>query len=191
MEYRAHEIVREYIQRHLDKSDSAPQIEVYTVWKCKALQNWKFLISSSLLDGMYYELTFNGDKGEWYLDAYKKFENQVIQEPKEQPMGDDLIKRQDAIDEIRKSIIPHDMACAHYSSLFINAVRRVPSADRPQVEWVKSKTPKEFRDRMEELSHLDTERRHIEMDACMCDLLTELGYGEGVEIFNSVTLWYS
>lgn len=82
MEYRAHEIVLEYIQRHLDKSDSAPQIEVYTVWKCKALQNWKFLISSSLLDGMYYELTFNGDKGEWYLDAYKKFENQVIQEPK-------------------------------------------------------------------------------------------------------------
>lgn len=91
MEYRAHEIVLEYIQRHLDKSDSAPQIEVYTVWKCKALQNWKFLISSSLLDGMYYELTFNGDKGEWYLDAYKKFENQVIQEPKEQAMEEMLI----------------------------------------------------------------------------------------------------
>jgi hypothetical protein len=27
---------------------------------------------------MYYELTYNGDKGEWYLDAYKKFENRVI-----------------------------------------------------------------------------------------------------------------
>ena len=27
---------------------------------------------------MYYELTYNGDKEEWYLDAYKKFENQVI-----------------------------------------------------------------------------------------------------------------
>lgn len=80
MEYRAHSIVLEYIQRHLDKSDDIPPIEVYTVWKCKALQNWKFLISSSLLDGMYYELTFNGDKGEWYLDAYKKFENQVIRE---------------------------------------------------------------------------------------------------------------
>ena len=58
-------------------------------------------------------------------------------------------------------------------------------------ERVENMTPKEFRDRMEELSHLDTERRHIEMDNCMCDLLTELGYGEGVEIFNSVTLWYS
>ena len=82
MELRAHRIVLEYIRRHLDKSDDVPQITVYTVWKCKALQNWKFLISSSLLDGMYYELTFNGDEGEWYLDAYKKFENQVIKEPK-------------------------------------------------------------------------------------------------------------
>ena len=27
---------------------------------------------------MYYELTYNGDKEEWYLDAYKKFENKVI-----------------------------------------------------------------------------------------------------------------
>lgn len=80
MENKAHSIVLEYIRKHLDKTDSAPQIEIYTVWKCKALQNWKFLISSSLLDGMYYELTFNGDKNEWYLDAYKKFENQVIPE---------------------------------------------------------------------------------------------------------------
>ena len=80
MEIRAHDIVLEYIQRHLDKSDDVPNIEIYTVWKCKILQNWKFLISSSLLDGMYYELTFNGNKNEWYLDAYKKFENQVIRE---------------------------------------------------------------------------------------------------------------
>lgn len=71
-------IVREYILQHLDKTDETPSFEVYTVWKAKALQNWKYLISSTLLDGMYYELTFNGDKNEWYLDAYKKFENRVI-----------------------------------------------------------------------------------------------------------------
>ena len=73
------EIVKAYILEHLDKNDLALKFEVYTVWKCKTLQNWKYLLASTLLDGMYYELTYNGDKNEWYLDAYKKFENRVIQ----------------------------------------------------------------------------------------------------------------
>ena len=77
---RALEIVDDYIKSHLDKSDGIPCFEVYIVWKCKTLQNWKYLISSTLFDGMYYELTFNGDKNEWYLDAYKKFENRCIKE---------------------------------------------------------------------------------------------------------------
>lgn len=71
-------IVKNYILEHLDKSDEVPSFDVYTVWKSKVLQNWKYLLSSTLSDGMYYELTFNGDKSEWYLDAYKKFENRVI-----------------------------------------------------------------------------------------------------------------
>lgn len=29
-------------------------------------------------DGMYYEITHNGDKGETYLDAYKKWDNMCI-----------------------------------------------------------------------------------------------------------------
>jgi hypothetical protein len=75
---KALKIVRDYIIEYLDKSDLEPVFEVYMVWKAKALQNWKYLISSTLFDGMYYELTYNGDKKEWYLDAYKKFENCVI-----------------------------------------------------------------------------------------------------------------
>lgn len=71
-------IVKNYILNHLDKSDETPDFSVFTVWKAKVLQNWKYLLSSTLPDGMYYELTYNGDKKEWYLDAYKKFENQVI-----------------------------------------------------------------------------------------------------------------
>ena len=78
MDNKALEIVRKYILEHLDKSDATPEFEVYIVWKCKALQNWKYLLASTLPDGMYYELTYNGDKKEWYLDAYKKFENRVI-----------------------------------------------------------------------------------------------------------------
>lgn len=83
MEARASLIVSKYIREHLDKSDPAAYFEVYTVWKCKTLQNWKFLISSTLADGMYYEVTYNGDKEEWYLDAYKKFENRCIKKGEE------------------------------------------------------------------------------------------------------------
>ncbi len=80
MDEKALQIVRDYIEDHLDKSDPKPEFDVYTVWKAKALQNWKYLISSTLFDGMYYELTYNGDEKVWYLDAYKKFENKVVED---------------------------------------------------------------------------------------------------------------
>lgn len=80
MDEKAIEIIKKYILEHLDKSDETTKFSVYTVWKVKVLQNWKYLLSSTLFDGMYYELTYNGDKKEWYLDAYKKFENQTIKE---------------------------------------------------------------------------------------------------------------
>ena len=83
MDIKAIFLVTEYVKDHLDKSDAAPDFEVYIVWKCKTLQNWKYLISTTLYDGMYYELTYNGDSKEWYLDAYKKFENKVIKELEE------------------------------------------------------------------------------------------------------------
>jgi len=78
MDEKALEIVRKYVEDHLDKSDKMPEFSVYTVWKSKILQNWKYLISTTLTDGMYYELTFDGDKSQWYLDAYKKFQNITI-----------------------------------------------------------------------------------------------------------------
>lgn len=72
--------VYEYVKEHIDKSDNVDFSidDVYLVWCCKTLQNWKALISTTLPDGMYYECTFNGDKNEMYLDAYKKFENKTI-----------------------------------------------------------------------------------------------------------------
>ena len=72
------DVVRKYAEEHLDKSDNVPIFDVYIVWSCKTLQNNKALLSTSLSDGMYYELTYNGDKKELYLDAYKKFENRCI-----------------------------------------------------------------------------------------------------------------
>lgn len=72
------EIVRQYTEEHLDKSDTIIGFDVFVVWSCKTLQNSKALLSTSLLDGMYYECTMNGDKKEIYFDAYKKFENRCI-----------------------------------------------------------------------------------------------------------------
>lgn len=73
-------IVKEYANEHLDKSDNVQIAEdnIFVVWSCKTLQNNKALVSTTLYDGMYYELTYNGDKKEVYLDAYKKFENKAI-----------------------------------------------------------------------------------------------------------------
>lgn len=78
MDIKAMSIVENYVGNHLDKSDPELTYGVFIVWKCKILQNWKYLISTTLPDGMYYEVTYNGDKKEWYLDAYKKFENRCI-----------------------------------------------------------------------------------------------------------------
>lgn len=46
---------------------------------CKTLQNYKALAATTNADGMYYEVTYNGDKDEIYLDAYKKSKNVKIE----------------------------------------------------------------------------------------------------------------
>lgn len=75
-------LVTEYTNGHLDITDDAAitSDDVYVVWYSKTLQNAKALLSTPLPDGMYYEVTYNGDKKELYFDAYKKFENIKIDE---------------------------------------------------------------------------------------------------------------
>lgn len=68
-------LVKDYTLMHLDNTDETLDFQVFVVWQCKTLQNGKALLSTTLLDGMYYEVTLNGDKQEIYFDAYKKFEN--------------------------------------------------------------------------------------------------------------------
>ena len=72
--------VADYFNNRVDKTDKFEigADDVYIVWFCKALQNFKALASTTVSDGMYYEITYNGDKNELYLDAYKKWENQRI-----------------------------------------------------------------------------------------------------------------
>lgn len=54
---------------------------VFVVWSCKTLQNYKALLSTTVKgDGIYAEYTFNGDKGELYEDVYGKITNRCITE---------------------------------------------------------------------------------------------------------------
>lgn len=77
---KAKQVVMDFFNEETEKTDGFKLTidGVYVVWFCKTLQNWKALVSTSVSDGMYYEVTYNGDKDEIYLDAYKKWKNKQI-----------------------------------------------------------------------------------------------------------------
>lgn len=79
---KAKQIVIDYYNGHVEITDNKKlkESEVFIVWFSKTLQNWKALISTTISDGMYYEVTYNGDKKETYLDAYKKWENVCVKD---------------------------------------------------------------------------------------------------------------
>jgi hypothetical protein len=82
MQEKAKQIVVDYLNNYANKTDNK-QIsidDVFVVWFSKTLQNWKALVSTTVADGMYYEITHNGNKDETYVDAYKKWENYTLTE---------------------------------------------------------------------------------------------------------------
>ena len=58
-------------------------------------------------------------------------------------------------------------------------------------------TPEEFKNEMQKISNqrgekfCDEEITHSKADDLMCDLLRELGYGEGVDVFEDMPKWYA
>ena len=74
------EIIVAYFNANVDKTDNKKitREDVFVVWSYKTLQNNKALLSTTVSDGMYYEITHNGDKKETYVDAYKKWENFMV-----------------------------------------------------------------------------------------------------------------
>lgn len=75
--------VVKYVNDHLETTEERmiTEEDVFISWSCKTLQNNKALAATTLADGMYYELTYNGDKDELYFDAYKKVENVCFDKP--------------------------------------------------------------------------------------------------------------
>ena len=53
-------------------------------------------------------------------------------------------------------------------------------------------TREEFKNKMQAIADKrDAEEGHIEADDLMCELLRDLGYDEGVEIFEIMNRWYA
>lgn len=78
---KARNIVRSYINARKEKTDDhivLQKEDVFVVWFSKTLQNWKALVSTTLPDGMYYEITYDGNRRRAYIDAYKKWENLAV-----------------------------------------------------------------------------------------------------------------
>ena len=80
MQEKAKQIVVDYFNKNVEVTDNKKITadDVFIVWFSKTLQNWKALVSTTVSDGMYYEITHNGDKGYTYVDVYKKRENFTV-----------------------------------------------------------------------------------------------------------------
>ena len=76
----AKELVLQYIVQNSNDDTYVESLmldndDIYVVWFCYILGGWKTLISTSIPDDMYYEVTYNHSKEEIYLDAYKREKN--------------------------------------------------------------------------------------------------------------------
>lgn len=59
-----------------NKNEKIDLSNVFVVWSCKTLQNYKCLVSTTVSgDGIYAEYTYNGNKQELYEDIYRKVKN--------------------------------------------------------------------------------------------------------------------
>lgn len=78
---KARRIVFDYVKPRLEITDThitfKPE-DVYVVWFCRTLQNWKAMLSTTFPDGMYYEVTYDGDRHVSYVDSYKKWNNVAV-----------------------------------------------------------------------------------------------------------------
>lgn len=52
-------VVNDYIKEHLDKIDPDYKYQVYIVWQYNTDKYKKWLMSTTIPDGMYYEVTYD------------------------------------------------------------------------------------------------------------------------------------
>lgn len=80
-EDKARLLVAQYVNARIGEDSQIEPLtlkDVYLVWFCKTLQNWKALVITNIPDNSFFEITYDGDKRQTYLDAYVKWENVAI-----------------------------------------------------------------------------------------------------------------
>lgn len=74
----ARQIVKDYYNAFIaglsesDRHQIVADEDVYVVWFSKTLKNWKALVSTVNSDGLYFEVTYNGENDNIYVDQYVK-----------------------------------------------------------------------------------------------------------------------
>lgn len=78
---KAKDMVLEYYNSNVEVTDNYQinEADVYIVWMCSILENNKALLSTTVNDGMYYEITFDNNNNTFYFDAYKKWDYQTYE----------------------------------------------------------------------------------------------------------------
>lgn len=78
---RARAIVCELVTDRLEPTDQHVSFgldDVYVVSFSYVLKGWKAFVSTTLPDGMYYEVTHNSDKKQTYVTSYKQWDHKTI-----------------------------------------------------------------------------------------------------------------
>lgn len=79
---KAKELVIDYFNNLHDKTNVPSTIitekDVFIVWFNFTLRNMKALLSTTVPDGMYYEITYDYKFNSIYFDAYKKFDHKAF-----------------------------------------------------------------------------------------------------------------
>lgn len=81
---KAKRLVKEYYNSRVENIDKAKltEDEIFVVWFSETSPNWKALVSTTVSDDMYYEVTYDFDKKRTYIDTYKKWENVRVPDDK-------------------------------------------------------------------------------------------------------------
>lgn len=71
-------IILGYYHENVEGGDVVTEENVFVVWSCKTLQNYKAIIAVAFKDERLFEVTYDGDKCRTYLDVYEKKDKAII-----------------------------------------------------------------------------------------------------------------